>query len=75
MFKRKQFSIGKNIFLGYSPEREDPEMKNFLFLKTYLRLFQVTPIIAKKLSKKSIKMFLIKFMLVKILKQQNLQSF
>ncbi len=36
MFKRKQFSIGKNIFLGYSPEREDPGNEKFSILKKNL---------------------------------------
>ena len=26
----KRFKLGKNFFLGFSPEREDPETKNFL---------------------------------------------
>ena len=29
IFKEKNFIVGKNIFLGYSPEREDPGNKNF----------------------------------------------
>ena len=36
MFKRKQFLIGKNIFLGYSPEREDPGNEKFSILKKNL---------------------------------------
>lgn len=33
LFKKKRFKIGKNIFLGYSPEREDPGNKKFSILK------------------------------------------
>ncbi len=36
MFKRKKFSLGKNIFLGYSPEREDPGNEKFSILKKNL---------------------------------------
>ena len=32
--KLKKFSIGKNFFVGYSPERENPGSKNFTFYKT-----------------------------------------
>ena len=30
----KKFELGKNFFLGYSPEREDPGSKNFTFYNT-----------------------------------------
>lgn len=33
MFKKKKFKVGKNIFLGYSPEREDPGNRKFSVLK------------------------------------------
>ena len=33
LFKNKGFKIGKNIFLGYSPEREDPGNKKYTILK------------------------------------------
>lgn len=36
IFKKKKLSLGKNIFLGYSPEREDPGNKNFSILKKNL---------------------------------------
>ena len=36
MFKKKKFSVGKNIFLGYSPEREDPGNKQNSILKNNL---------------------------------------
>ena len=31
MFKKKRFSVGKNIFLGYSPEREDQAINDTQF--------------------------------------------
>lgn len=36
IFKKKKFNLGKNIFLGYSPEREDPGNKNYSILKNNL---------------------------------------
>ena len=33
-FKQRQFLIGKNIFLGYSPERENPGDKKFSYKST-----------------------------------------
>lgn len=33
LLKKKKLEIGKNIFLGYSPEREDPGNKKFSLLK------------------------------------------
>lgn len=33
VFKKYKLTIGKNIFLGYSPEREDPGNKKFSLLK------------------------------------------
>lgn len=36
IFKKKKFKVGKNIFLGYSPEREDPGNKNYSILKNNL---------------------------------------
>ena len=36
IFKRKKFTVGKNIFLGYSPEREDPGNENYSILKNNL---------------------------------------
>jgi len=33
LFKNKNLNIGKDIFLGYSPEREDPGNKKFSILK------------------------------------------
>jgi len=33
IFKKYKFKVGKDIFLGYSPEREDPGNKNFSVLK------------------------------------------
>jgi len=33
ILKNKKFTIGKDIFLGYSPEREDPGNKKFSVLK------------------------------------------
>lgn len=36
IFKKKKFSVGKNIFLGYSPEREDPGNKKYSILKKNL---------------------------------------
>ena len=32
-YLKKRFKIGKNIFLGYSPEREDPGNKKYTILK------------------------------------------
>ena len=34
IFKQKKLSIGKNFFVGYSPERENPGDKNFTYKKT-----------------------------------------
>ena len=36
IFKRKKLTIGKNIFLGYSPEREDPGNEKFSIIKKNL---------------------------------------
>ena len=36
IFKKKNLNLGKNIFLGYSPEREDPGNENFSILKKNL---------------------------------------
>ena len=36
IFKKKKLTIGKNIFLGYSPEREDPGNKKFSIIKKNL---------------------------------------
>lgn len=36
VFKKKKFSVGKNIFLGYSPEREDPGNSKHSILKKNL---------------------------------------
>ena len=36
ILKRKKFQAGKNIFLGYSPEREDPGNKKFSIVKKNL---------------------------------------
>lgn len=33
IFKKKNFNIGNNIFLGYSPEREDPGNNKFSVIK------------------------------------------
>ena len=33
IFKKKNFKAGNDIFLGYSPEREDPGNKKFSVLK------------------------------------------
>ena len=33
IFNKKKFTVGKNIFLGYSPEREDPGNKKYSVLK------------------------------------------
>ena len=33
IFKKNKLKVGKNIFLGYSPEREDPGNKKFSVLK------------------------------------------
>ena len=32
--KLKDFNVGKNFFVGYSPERENPGVKNFTFWNT-----------------------------------------
>jgi len=36
IFKKKKFKVGKNIFLGYSPEREDPGNSKHSILKKNL---------------------------------------
>ena len=36
ILKKKKFNVGKNIFLRYSPEREDPGNKNYSILKNNL---------------------------------------
>ncbi len=36
IFKKKKFKVGKNIFLGYSPEREDPGNHQHSILKNNL---------------------------------------
>lgn len=36
VFKNKKLDVGKNIFLGYSPEREDPGNDNHTILKNNL---------------------------------------
>ncbi len=36
IFKKKNLNLGKNIFLGYSPEREDPGNEKFSILKKNL---------------------------------------
>ena len=33
IIKNKKLNIGENVFLGYSPEREDPGNKKFSILK------------------------------------------
>jgi UDP-N-acetyl-D-glucosamine dehydrogenase len=36
ILKKKKFNVGKNFFLGYSPEREDPGNENYSILKNNL---------------------------------------
>jgi UDP-N-acetyl-D-glucosamine dehydrogenase len=60
--KLKKFDIGKNYFVGYSPEREDPGTKKFIF-KNIPKIIsgyskncqQITNILYKSIVKKTVK--------------------
>ena len=49
IFNKKKFNVGKNIFLGYSPEREDQGNYKYTILKKNLsKLSQVIQMIVEK---------------------------
>ena len=72
--KKNKFNIGKNFFVGYSPEREDPSNKKF----TIENIPKICSGISKnctQLTKIIYSKIINKIVLVKILRLQNLQKF
>ena len=62
MFLKKEYILGKNIFLGYSPERENPGDKTFSYLTTpkivsgySAKCLEFTEIVYKHVVKKIVK--------------------
>ena len=53
MFLKKEYILGKNIFLGYSPERENPGDKTFSYLtpqnskRLFCKMFRIYRIVYK----------------------------